>query len=107
MPPKSEEMPQKDTNTNVSLQGIFPTIYLESHLSLSALNFIHDFFISLQDAVHGNILCDVCDATVVGIRYKCILCVDYDLCQNCERTGILHFMVPSLCYGPAAASEID
>ncbi|EYB93226.1 hypothetical protein Y032_0184g1008 [Ancylostoma ceylanicum] len=41
-----------------------------------------------NDAIHGNILCDVCDATVVGIRYKCILCVDYDLCQNCERTGV-------------------
>ncbi|KIH56376.1 zinc finger, ZZ type, partial [Ancylostoma duodenale] len=41
-----------------------------------------------NDAIHGNILCDVCDATIIGTRYKCILCADYDLCQNCERTGV-------------------
>ncbi|KAK5982552.1 Sequestosome-1 [Trichostrongylus colubriformis] len=41
-----------------------------------------------EDGVHKNILCDVCDAEVTGTRYRCLLCVDYDLCQNCERTGV-------------------
>ncbi|KHJ81268.1 zinc finger, ZZ type, partial [Oesophagostomum dentatum] len=41
-----------------------------------------------NEAVHGNVVCDVCDTSIVGTRYKCILCVDYDLCQNCERTGV-------------------
>jgi len=28
--------------------------------------------------------CDNCQATIVGIRYKCANCVDYDLCDQCE-----------------------
>ncbi|KAK6046413.1 zinc finger, ZZ type [Cooperia oncophora] len=41
-----------------------------------------------EGAVHKDVLCDMCDGVVIGIRYRCLLCVDYDLCQNCERTGV-------------------
>ncbi|VDL74118.1 unnamed protein product [Nippostrongylus brasiliensis] len=41
-----------------------------------------------QTAVHKNVLCDLCDREVVGTRYRCLLCVDYDLCQDCEKTGV-------------------
>lgn len=34
--------------------------------------------------VHKNIICDVCDNTIRGHRYKCMQCFDYDLCMNCE-----------------------
>ncbi|XP_058057649.1 protein ref(2)P [Anopheles bellator] len=34
--------------------------------------------------VHDRVLCDVCDATIVGHRYKCMTCDNYDLCMRCE-----------------------
>ncbi|KAH9920249.1 uncharacterized protein BXZ73DRAFT_104766 [Epithele typhae] len=33
--------------------------------------------------VHKNVICDVCDREVVGVRHKCLDCPDYDMCENC------------------------
>jgi hypothetical protein len=41
-----------------------------------------------NDVVHRNIVCDVCDKTVVGSRYKCMDCHDYDLCQECIQYAL-------------------
>lgn len=37
--------------------------------------------------IHKDIMCNICDRMVKGIRYKCDVCFDYDLCENCEKTG--------------------
>ncbi|XP_053664672.1 protein ref(2)P [Anopheles marshallii] len=34
--------------------------------------------------VHQHAICDVCDGQIVGHRYKCLTCHDYDLCMGCE-----------------------
>uniref|UniRef100_A0A182MUY3 ZZ-type domain-containing protein n=1 Tax=Anopheles culicifacies TaxID=139723 RepID=A0A182MUY3_9DIPT len=34
--------------------------------------------------VHQYAICDVCDERIVGHRYKCLTCHDYDLCMSCE-----------------------
>lgn len=37
--------------------------------------------------VHEGVTCDGCSKPVVGIRYKCSTCFNYDLCEQCEAKG--------------------
>lgn len=37
--------------------------------------------------IHDGILCDSCDCTVVGTRFKCLECPDFDICQRCAESG--------------------
>ncbi|XP_064646590.1 uncharacterized protein LOC135499640 [Lineus longissimus] len=39
---------------------------------------------------HTGIICDCCDQTIVGNRYKCGNCDDYDLCEQCESIDGIH-----------------
>ncbi|XP_062976911.1 sequestosome-1 isoform X2 [Elgaria multicarinata webbii] len=39
------------------------------------------------NVVHPNVICDGCDGPVVGARFKCTVCPDYDLCSTCEGKG--------------------
>ncbi|XP_076642064.1 refractory to sigma P [Halictus rubicundus] len=40
------------------------------------------------EVTHGNVICDGCDNTISGFRYKCLTCEDYDLCSKCETLGL-------------------
>nr|XP_033321576.1 sequestosome-1 [Megalopta genalis] len=48
-----------------------------------------------ETIVHSNIICDNCNETIVGFRYKCIQCINYDLCMQCEKSGLHahHWMI--------------
>ncbi|KAJ2863438.1 hypothetical protein GGH94_003608 [Coemansia aciculifera] len=39
-----------------------------------------------DSAVHPHVVCDACDFPIVGVRYKCGNCFDFDLCESCEST---------------------
>lgn len=42
-----------------------------------------------KNTVFAGIECDGCkQCPIRGVRYMCSVCADYDLCENCEQTGI-------------------
>lgn len=41
------------------------------------------------DAIHASVSCDGCGVhPIVGVRFKCSECRDYDLCPACEGSGV-------------------
>ncbi|KAK3577180.1 hypothetical protein CHS0354_037519 [Potamilus streckersoni] len=39
---------------------------------------------------HDGVICDNCNKTIIGARYKCGNCLDYDLCEECEALNGVH-----------------
>ena len=41
----------------------------------------------IKNNVHSDYICDGCEADpIIGIRYKCAVCKDFDFCEKCEKT---------------------
>ncbi|XP_062250237.1 sequestosome-1 isoform X2 [Platichthys flesus] len=38
-------------------------------------------------ALHPNVTCDGCEGPVMGTRFKCSVCPNYDLCSTCQAKG--------------------
>ncbi|XP_078371774.1 sequestosome-1-like isoform X2 [Oculina patagonica] len=36
---------------------------------------------------HPGVVCDSCDKHIFGVRFKCVVCPNYDLCVTCETKG--------------------
>lgn len=44
--------------------------------------------VDTQKMVHYNVICDGCNVSpIVGPRFKCTTCPDFDLCSVCEASG--------------------
>ena len=37
---------------------------------------------------HPGVDCDGCKGPVIGFRYKCVVCPNYDLCEKCSAEGV-------------------
>ncbi|CAF2556983.1 unnamed protein product [Rotaria sp. Silwood2] len=37
---------------------------------------------------HPGVECDNCKGSIIGFRYKCVICPNYDLCEKCSLSGI-------------------
>ncbi|XP_078602752.1 sequestosome-1-like isoform X2 [Branchiostoma floridae x Branchiostoma japonicum] len=67
---------------------------------LEALGFVNDGIFRIYVKVsgggpsqpdgifHPNVVCDGCNGPVMGSRFKCTVCPDFDLCGNCEGVGL-------------------
>ena len=44
---------------------------------------MHLFVARFSDILDVVITCDGCDITLSGRRYRCLNCMDVDLCNNC------------------------
>ena len=72
---------EKATNHGHSFQAIkkevIPEIKLKSHANV-------------DKNVHLNVTCDGCGVhPIVGVRYKCGVCPNFDFCENCEKKEAL------------------
>ena len=49
-------------------------------------------FDEVASVVHNNIVCDNCGISpIIGIRYRCEFCPDYDLCGFCFNKNVHSF----------------
>ena len=46
----------------------------------------------MESLIHNGIKCSLCQRfPIIGIRYKCLQCKSFDLCEECEKTqGMKH-----------------
>ena len=54
--------------------------------------------------IHKDIICNECKNDIIGIRYKCCICENYNLCEKCENESgpehnhpLLKIRKPELC----------
>ena len=39
---------------------------------------------SNKKVIHPGIICDGCEKPIIGVRYKCTICNDFNYCEKCE-----------------------
>jgi len=70
----------KDGSINIGMSEEFKELY----------KFIDNHFNGLSKSlIHEGIKCEKCfDEPIIGYRYKCTICNDYNLCEKCEEKNL-------------------
>lgn len=69
----------------VELQNLLPELLKQTKLDFETLKFEQEL-IRYKDVVHEGVSCDVWKIeSIRGIRYKCAICENFDMCANCEN----------------------
>ncbi|XP_014283636.1 sequestosome-1 [Halyomorpha halys] len=56
--------------------------------------------------IHNGVTCDGCQQKPLqGYRYKCIVCPDFDICMNCEKSEKIHSHHPMIRFPVPLTSE--
>merc|ERR1712012_877575 len=78
-----------DEELQVALTALTGPVYkLKAKVADKANDEGHPGMARRGQAHHHGVVCDGCDGPVVGPRYKCLVCPDYDLCATCEARGL-------------------
>lgn len=76
---KCSVCPNYDLCSKCEAQNIANNIHIASHCFLKMYNSPNQHPVITHLAI-----CDYCGERIVGHRYKCVNCADFDLCQLCE-----------------------
>lgn len=57
-----------------------------------------------KNVVHPGVICDGCNGPIIGVRYKCTICDNFDYCEKCEEKNngehghpLLKIISPEMC----------
>ena len=39
---------------------------------------------TIEESISQDICCSQCKENIVGVRYKCVVCEDFNFCEKCE-----------------------
>jgi len=62
----------------------------------------------VNKTVHKGVSCNLCGVSpIVGNRYKCTVCYDYDLCDSCENATSESHAHPTIKHRVEANDKIN
>lgn len=71
---------------------------------ISNKNEVNNNISEKQKVIHSGLICKECNGPIIGIRYKCVVCEDFNLCEKCEDVvkgdhghPLLKINTPEMC----------
>lgn len=72
------------------LYDLFFLFFFPAFLVVLFCYYFYSIYLIKSLVQHKGVTCNSCLATdISGNRYKCAICPDFDMCEKCERKGIL------------------